>query len=251
MRLTALSVFLLAGFALTATAADDTTPARKADFTMTAEALAKAVLTDPAAGLTKYKGKIVTITGAVSGADPTYTGSGFHLNGGKKKPTDAFNMTVACQVGEDLKEKAWLLGLGQKVRVTGEVASTLGDSTLRLVDCTYKELEKSRIPTVSSKALATAYATNERAANVKYGDRYNRKEMFVEGMIKEIKDTDRGAKHVILEGTGAMKVVGVATVKVAEKLNVGDTVKLKTMCRGFFKENSGVLVDVYVVVPKK
>src|SRR5205823_5308582 len=155
---------------------------RKPEVTATAEEFVKAALADPQAAEARLKGKVVELTGQVSGADPHYYPKGISLSAGKRKPTDSFGVFADCEVRPAGRDKAWLLATKQKVKVVG-VLQAVENDRVRLADCTVTELEPNPIPSVKAADLAAAYARDESAASTKYGGRYNHKELFLEGAV--------------------------------------------------------------------
>jgi hypothetical protein len=232
-------------FARPAPAADP-----KPDFSLDATELAKEVLADPKAAAAKYKGKVVELSGTVSSATPIYNPRGVTLNGAKKKPNDLFALFIDCDLQPELRDKGWLLARGQKVKVTGEVAAA-GADRITLTNATFAELEKNPTPSVTSKELAAAYVKDEKAANAKYGDSLNRKDVFVEGVLTDIADSQfSGYKVLKLEGHGRVFIASSVRTADAEGLKKGDTVRIKGDCRGFFKEQNMIECSGHVIKTK-
>ena len=233
-----MAALIVAGVA----AADDTKPAdRKPDIQAKADEFVKEAVADAKAGEAKLKGKVVELTGTVSGAEPRYTSFGLTLSAGKRKPADATGLFVDCEVPEGEREKVWLLALGQKVKVVGQVKAVETDR-VRLTDCSVTELEPNPLPTVTATDLAAAYVKDDKAAAKKYGDRYSTKELFLEGTVKETKPGDYGTQ-VFLEGADKLAVRLQVDKKEAEGLKAGDKLKLKATSRGYWPEEKAVLAS--------
>jgi hypothetical protein len=218
----------------------DSSGDRKPEVKATAERFVKEAVADPRATQAKLKGKVVELTGTVSTADPTYSGWGFTLSAGKAKPADASGLFVECAVPEEQLEKVWLLAKDQKVKVVG-VLTGIEKDRVRLAKCAVTELEPNPIPTVKAADLAAAYSRNEREASRKYGERYNLKEIFLEGTVKSTKEAQYGTL-VFLDGSGKIAVRLQVDAKEAKALKVGDKVRLKSTCRGYWPEEKAVLL---------
>jgi hypothetical protein len=104
---------------------------------------------------------------------------------------------------------------------------------------------------VKSKDLVAAYVKDERTANTKYGDRYNRKDVFVEGVVIDITDSKFSDYKILkLEGDGKVHVYSSVLRRDAEGLKKGDVVRIKGDCRGFFKEQGIVDCAGHVIKSK-
>lgn len=212
-----------------ARAADE--PAKKPDLKVTAEALMKEVAADPKAASTKYMGKVIAVSGTVSSVDGPYTKNILTLNAGKKKPTDIGGLFVDGKLAEGQLEKARLLGIGQKVEMTGEVTKVEADR-VTLGSATVGGADKSSLPTVTAKDLAAAYAKDLTAAGKKYGDLQTPRDVLLTGTVREVKDAGYGRKNVFLDGSGKLSVRLSLPAEEAAGLKKGDTVTAKATCRG-------------------
>jgi hypothetical protein len=205
----------------------------------TAEQFVTRAVADPKGTEARLKGKVVELTGAVSSAGPPYTKFGLTLSAGKPKPADASGLFADCEAPEAKREQVWLLAVGQKVKVAGELKSVEKDR-VRLTNCEVTELEPNPIPTVKAADVAAAYAKDEKAATKTYGDRYATKELFVEGTVTGSKAGNYGTQ-VDLSGTDKLPVRVQVDPKEAEGLKAGDRVRLKATCRGYWPEEKAVL----------
>jgi hypothetical protein len=217
----------------------DPSARRKPDLTASAEEFVQKALADRVAADTQFKGKVVELTGKVSSADPHYNPNGLTLSAGKLKPTDAFGVFAECEVPEGQRDKAWMLAPGQKVKVVGSVWGIEKDK-VRLGDCVVTELEPNPIPSAKAEEVAAAYASNARAASTKYGDRYNVKPLFLEGVVKGAQKNQYGTT-VLLAGSGKIAVQLQLADTDAKKLRVGDRVRVKADCRGLWPEQGAVI----------
>jgi hypothetical protein len=215
--------------AVLAARADD--PPRKPAVKVTAEALMKEAAADPKAAAAKYQGKLVAVTGPVSSVDSPYAKNVLTLAAGKRKPTDASGLFVDGKLAPGQAEKGRLLARGQKVALTGEVVTVAADR-VTLAGCTFAEVEKVTLPTVTAKELAAAYAKAPAAAARKYGDLSTRKEFVLTGVVRELRDTKYAHKVVVLEPGGKPAVTVTLSKEDAEGLKKGDAVRVKADCRG-------------------
>jgi len=210
-------------------AGDD--PPRKPDYKVTAEALMKEVTADPKKAADKYMGQVVAVTGPVSGIDSPYAKNILTLSAGKKKPTDVSGLFVDGDLAPGQAARGRLLARGQRVEMTGEVTKVEADR-VRMGSCTFTEVDKSNMPTVTAKDLAAAYAKDPAAAGRKYGNLSAPRDILLTGVVREVKDTQYSHKMVLLEPAGKPTVSVSLSKEDAEGLKKGDALRLKAACRG-------------------
>ncbi len=227
--------------------------APKADGGMSAIDFAKEVYADPKAGLEKYQGKRIQLTGQVGEASPEYSFGGMSLKTGLKHRKMSFLVVgLRIYVQPEKILHAYLLGVGQKVQVTGELTG-ITDDAITLRNCTFAELEKNPMPSLAATELAAAYVKDVKEASRKYGGEFGmRKDLFVQGKVAEIADAEFGNKAVHLEGSGKTNVVCYIRAKDAKDLKKGDEIRVKAQCVGLV--NSAGQANVHCpgwLVPKE
>jgi hypothetical protein len=192
----------------------------------TAEAFAKQVMADPAAGLAKFRGKVVELTGTVGTAHPRQSSYGVSVTAGQSAPNRY--LFIDCHVPFDQLEKVWLLARGQKVKVVGVVAGA-EESHVRVVKCQVTELERNPMPDLTATALAAAYAKDTTAAAKKYGDGNKPKDLLLDGVVTTTKPSTqfRDSVAITVGASGKVAVVVILGTDVAAGLKPGDKVRFK------------------------
>src|SRR5262245_33123810 len=128
----------------------------KPDFSVTAEVLAKEFLAEEKATDTKYKDKVIEISGPVSQlifADDTAV---VNLKGANKDEKDILGVSFNCGLQPGHRDAGARLNKGQKVQLVGKYQAKLG-SFVNLYDCSVKELEPSKILDVTAAALTEEF----------------------------------------------------------------------------------------------
>lgn len=103
--------------------------------------------------------------------------------------------------------------------------------------------EKSAPLQVTSKQLAAEYVKNKKAAEKKYGDRYNPKELIVEGIVVRF-DKNNFGKIARLEGTGKVTVSCLLRTEDEASVKQGEKVVIRGKCRGLYDDGDAQLVDI-------
>ena len=140
--------------------------------------------TDKAAAEKKYLNKYVEIEGVVY----DYPGAG----GSKEKMSLATPekkaMAVVCDMTPEAQKKFRELGTGEKVKVQGKLYLAI-IGVIYLNDCTYTEAGPNPAIKVAAKELGKEYSKDEGEPAKK---KYDGKEMIVEGVVKDVKETPGG-----------------------------------------------------------
>jgi hypothetical protein len=221
-----------------------------AEVKTTAEALTKDVIADQKAAEGKYNGKVVEVEGEVEFANKVLNANGFSLKGAKKKPTDVVGVTVICNVPKGAEGKAWRLGSGQKVKVTGTATVTaLG---VYLADATVEPLEPAKSAKVSATDLAGEFAKDADAARKKYqGPNGAPKEIIVDGTVAAVEKNKTGFHIAKLAGADGITVD--CTVDAADfaALKAGDAVTIKGEFSSYYPDQKAVVINTAFVLPKE
>lgn len=215
----------------------------------TAEALARDVVADPKAAEGKYNGKVVEVDGEVEFANKVINPNGFSLKGAKKKPTDVVGVNVVCTVPKGAEGKAWRLGSGQKVKVTGTATVTaLG---VYLADATVEELEPAKTPKVSARDLAGEFAGDAEAARKKYRNPTGGpREVVVDGTVAAVEKNKNGFHVARLAGADGVTVDCTVSAEDFATLKAGDAVTVKGDLGDYYPDQKAVVVNTAFVLPK-
>lgn len=113
-----------------------------------------------------------------------------------------------------------------------------------------EEPKGSSPPKVSSKQLAADFVKNATAAGKKYGERYNPKEVVVEGVVVAIEDGKYG-KGAKLAGTDKLTVAFLLRKEDEQAVKKGDKIVIKGKCRGLFEKDKIVDINGAALVKEK
>src|SRR5262249_36235988 len=123
---------------------------------VSAEDIAKEFSRDEAAGLAKYKDKIIQVHGDVDSVGPIKTL--VYLKGARKSPLDKGELLLLLQIKLDSVAKSVRLSKGQRIQAVGKFLQSDGNShTLTIGECTVTELEGSNILVAKTEDLAQAF----------------------------------------------------------------------------------------------
>lgn len=151
------------------------------------------------------------------------------LVGAKKQPTDVVGVNIMCRPAAAEKDKAALLGQGQKVKVVGQVmavSSSFGGVTLDL--CTFTELSPNPAPKVTAEQLAGDFSKDKAAAEKKYlTEKGYPKGVIVDGTVADLEKNKNGFYIVKLAGQDGVTVNCTVSQKTFEGLKKGDKVTMK------------------------
>jgi hypothetical protein len=250
-------VGLLATFVLL-TAIDanaaDAPDAKKPDFKLTPEALAREFEKDAKAATARYKGKVLELEGIVWNASKivSFSGDGIDLSSRAKgdKGTDGIYL-INCKIVPAQLEKAWWLERGQKVKVTG-VLSAIGKVSLGLTECQFTELEKSPLLKFTAEQLTSDFIMDEKAAEKKCSDTGGSgKYIVVEGVVAD-RTTEKGPGglelHMVkFKGKGPYVVSCRFKKDDWEKVKKGDSLIVKGTFSKYDK--AGKAVQLYLAFP--
>ena len=221
-----------------------------AEVKTTADALTKDVIADDKAARAKYNGKVVEVEGEVEYANKVINANGFTMKGAKKKATDVVGVTVICNVPKGAEGKAWRLGTGQKVKVTG--TATLAALGVYLNDCTVEPLEPAKTPAVSARALAEEVVKDADAARKKYQGPGGRTEaVIVDGTVAAVEKDRNGFHTAKLTGSGGVTVDCTVNQEDFAALKVGDAVTIKGDFGGYYADQKAVVINTAFVLPKE
>jgi len=221
-----------------------------ADIKTTVAALTQEVIADEKAAQAKYNGKVVEAEGEVEFANKVLNANGFSLKGAKKKPTDVIGVTVICNVPKGAEGKAWRLGTGQKVKVTG--TATLTSLGVYLNDCTVEELEPAKTPKVSAKALAEEVLKDADAARKKYQTPEGRSDaIIVDGTVAAKEKTKDGFHTAKLAGSGGVTVDCTVNAEDFAALKAGDAVTIKGDFSSYDPVAKAVTINTAFILPKE
>jgi hypothetical protein len=216
----------------------------------TADALTKEVIADEKAAQAKYTGKVVEVEGEVEFANKIINANGFTMKGAKKKPTDVVGVTVICNVPKGAEGKAWRLGSGQKVKVTGTV--TLTALGVYLNDCTVEELEPAKTPRVTAKALAEEVVKDADAARKKYQTPEGHSQaIIVDGTVEAVEKNKNGFHIAKLAGAGGVTIDCTVNQDDFAALKVGDAVTIKGDFSSYDAAEKAVTINTAFVLPKE
>jgi hypothetical protein len=177
------------------------------------------------AGLEKYKDKYIEVEALVEEApavvaldkEPKMTLS----YPGKTGFTTPFSCTMSPEAARTFYE----LGKGQKVKVNGKLDLAIVNVAY-LSDCTYKAEGPSPVIKVSAKNLGAELSKDEDTAQKKYDS----KELIVDGVVKELKETKDilGSDYLVkLEALHDKTVDCLLPETSYKKLKKGDKVVVK------------------------
>jgi hypothetical protein len=211
--------FVLAAW-VSASAADDLKP----DFTLTAQQFGKEFQTDRKAFETKYKGKVVEVSGTVWNTRPP-TGDVL-LHGNKNK--EAFiGEYVSCTPMAKLQEQLRGLARGQQVTVRGKTDGSLPS----LGDCEFVKVGASTAIPTTVAALDAEFKKNRDAAEKKYDE----KSVVVKVKVLDAKTEDKKVIWTVTDaaGKGTAKIKAWADpllddkfLKELEMVKAGDVIVL-------------------------
>lgn len=197
---------------------------RKPDFSITAEDLAKEFHDDATKASDKYKGKTLEVTGHVDGVvtSSSADSASLYLKGSKDGPL------IRAVLQPELRPKAFLMSLGQKVKVTGEFQS--GSKTAVSVETrTVEELSKSELRLIRAEDLAKEFAKDKVATEKKFAAHVG---IVVSGEVEDITSvTDKfGATFSFakLKGNGDIRVSITMQAGEANRLKKGAPTRIRT-----------------------
>jgi hypothetical protein len=193
--------------------------------------------------LEKYNGKIIEVEGPIEFANTWISERVIILAGAKKNPGDLLGVNIHCVPLGGEKDKAWWLGKGQKVKVTGEVVG-VNATGIGLQQCTFQESEPNPTMKVSAEQLTADFSKDEAAAKKKYlADGILPKEIIVEGTIGDLVKSKNDFYIAKLSGTDGVTVDCTVSKRAWEGLKKGQKVSVKGDCSGFEKKDKEVTVN--------
>jgi hypothetical protein len=214
----------------------------KPDYSLTAESISREFLTNSEAAETKYKGKIIDVTGVV------WDGwSGFVLEGAKKKESDEFwAITVRCDLLREYKKSALYLNIGQKVKVRGRYSRFLNDIGFSLSECSFSELEPSKIQKVTAESITREYVEDQKSAQKKY---YGT-QLIISGTVEAL--TKRGNFGVaMLKGEKDLPFrVNISATEELKVLRVGQFIVIRGSAIGMNDKSDELSVDGRLIESK-
>ncbi len=166
----------------------------KLDFSLTSKQFAEECDRDKAAAKAKYTGKVIELSGLMTGIGRNIFEDAFLiLEGGKKSL-----FGVHCFMAED---QPWLKATpGQTVKVKG-TASDFGPP--QLVACVITDVSGPRAPTLTAEELAREYAAGQDATHKKYEEKH----LFLSGEIAKVSINKAEVALVTFKTTGQPQVV--------------------------------------------
>lgn len=205
-------------------------------FSVNALDMVKEFVEDEKAAVSKYKDKVIVVTGEVSNVQ---TKDAFCLRGMKKKDSDILALDVQCALAQDQAGKAAYLGLGQKVKVVGQVHGLNIDTSVLVIKCSVTELELSKVITVTAAELADDFERDITFAE----EKYKRNDIIVSGAFEEM---DHDGLSVILAATRKTRIsvtVGAVYDRELSQVKKGQQVELRGSYKklGTFANNRIVL----------
>lgn len=165
----------------------------KPDFTLTAEEFFKEYKADKSAAERKYKGKVIELSGTVSGMGRNISEDGYLT---LEVPKELIG--VQCFTADDAP---WNTAIpGQKVKVKGKWPEF--SISAALIHCVITEAGPSPAMRLTADQLAKEYKADPEAARKKYADKW----LIVTGEVVDREFNSVGAASVQLKTTGDVKV---------------------------------------------
>jgi hypothetical protein len=219
----------------------------RAELKVDADALAKEYADDKAKADARYKGKTLEVDGSLrmivfhALGSPTVAVGEFEIN-----PNQFKSLRVRAAFEPKSVEAVAGLTTGQKFTFRGKCNGAAGD-TVDFLDSVFLKAGDDPAVKVSAAELTKAFATDEKAAR----EKYEGKQVAVEGKFVEAKKEPTGAAAVVLEGfdekaAKPWRVVAAYPADQKERfqgLKKGDTVKIKGECAGKSFGGEGVVVN--------
>jgi putative nucleic acid binding protein len=187
-----------------------------ADFTLTADALAKEFAANKNAVEAKYKGKTLELTGEFGGVALGY----LIFKTVYKDQADVKGARVACSMLPEFLDKTGRMSKGQKVKVVGRFKEA--DFRVELSGCSLTELEPSKLTVTPADTLANEFEKNAAGASAKYKNQ----DVILSGAISDKGKTRDGVKCVRLGG-GKLRCCIEIMPPDWDALKVGDQVELR------------------------
>jgi hypothetical protein len=189
----------------------------KPDFSIGSKQLEEEYARDRAAAETKYKDKVLELTGVVKIV-------GHHINKAPYLSLEGANKDLLGIMCFTQDRHPWRKATpGQTVKLRGKWPRQT--STTALVECVLIEVSGPRAPSLTAEALAKEYAADPRAASEKYEGGY----LILAGEIETVTPDEQNAVSVSFKTAGTPRVLCKFTAfdgEETDRLKPGQKVKI-------------------------